>query len=380
MKLKKIVSLATSVVLSTSLLVGCSGKNKGNGGNVSNEKGTLKIGMITDVAGVNDQSFNQSAWEGLQKSKEELGVEVTYLESKQDSDYAANIETFVDEGVDLILGVGAKLAPAIEEGAGLYPDQKFVIVDEELPSDIKNVKSILFNSQEAAYLVGLIAGKMTETNNVGFIGGMDIPVIDTFKYGYMAGVKKANSNVQIQDQFANSFTDQAKGKAIANQMYGQGADIIFIAGGDVGTGAIEAAKEKNKYAIGVDRDQSDLAPKNVLTSAIKRVDVGVYETVKDLLDGKFEGGTVTVYGLDQDAVGIAPTTKNLVPQDILDYVNQEIEKLKKGDIKVPKDKKEYYDEIAHKKISLIYRDIFFIMKAKYIYKNDHIKGLYLKYI
>lgn len=203
------------------------------------------------------------------------------------------------------------------------------------------VKSILFNSQEAAYLVGLIAGKMTETNNVGFIGGMDIPVIDTFKYGYMAGVKKANSNVQIQDQFANSFTDQAKGKAIANQMYGQGADIIFIAGGDVGTGAIEAAKEKNKYAIGVDRDQSDLAPKNVLTSAIKRVDVGVYETVKDLLDGKFEGGTVTVYGLDQDAVGIAPTTKNLVPQDILDYVNQEIEKLKKGDIKVPKDKKEY---------------------------------------
>lgn len=341
MKLKKIVSLATSVVLSTSLLVGCSGKNKGNGGNVSNEKGTLKIGMITDVAGVNDQSFNQSAWEGLQKSKEELGVEVTYLESKQDSDYAANIETFVDEGVDLILGVGAKLAPAIEEGAGLYPDQKFVTVDEELPSDIKNVKSILFNSQEAAYLVGLIAGKMTETNNVGFIGGMDIPVIDTFKYGYMAGVKKANSNVQIQDQFANSFTDQAKGKAIANQMYGQGADIIFIAGGDVGTGAIEAAKEKNKYAIGVDRDQSDLAPKNVLTSAIKRVDVGVYETVKDLLDGKFEGGTVTVYGLDQDAVGIAPTTKNLVPQDILDYVNQEIEKLKKGDIKVPKDKKEY---------------------------------------
>ena len=124
-------------------------------------------------------------------------------------------------------------------------------------------------------------------------------------------------------------------------MYGQGADIIFIAGGDVGTGAIEAAKEKNKYAIGVDRDQSDLAPKNVLTSAIKRVDVGVYETVKNLVDGNFEGGTTTVYGLDQDAIGIAPTTKNLVPKDILDYVNEEIEKLKKGGIKVPKDKSEY---------------------------------------
>ena len=339
MKLKKIVSLATSVVLSTSLLVGCTGKN--NSKNTANKKDTLKIGMITDVAGVNDQSFNQSAWEGLQKAKDELGVDVTYLESKQDSDYAANIETFVDEEVDLILGVGSKLAPAIEEGAGLYPDQKFVIVDEQLSGDIENVKSILFNSQEAGYLVGLIAGKMTKTNNVGFIGGMDIPVIDTFKYGYMAGVKNANSSTQIQEQFANSFTDQAKGKAIANQMYGQGADIIFIAGGDVGTGAIEAAKEKNKYAIGVDRDQSELAPKNVLTSAIKRVDIGVYETVKDLVNGKFEGGTVTVYGLNQGAVGIAPTTKNLVPQEILDYVNQETEKIKNGEIKVPQDKTEY---------------------------------------
>ena len=335
MTFKKIATLAMATVVSASLLVGCSGNNE----SASDDK--ITVAMITDVAGVNDQSFNQSAWEGLQKAKEELGVEVTYLESKQDSDYATNIETFVDEDVDLILGVGAKLASAIEEGAGLYPNQKFAIVDEELPSDIKNVKSILFNSQEAAYLVGLIAGKMTKTNNVGFIGGMEIPVIDTFKYGYMAGVKNANSNVQIQDQFANSFTDQAKGKAIANQMYGQGADIIFIAGGDVGTGAIEAAKEKNKYAIGVDRDQSDLAPKNVLTSAIKRVDVGVYETVKNLVDGNFEGGTTTVYGLDQDAIGIAPTTKNLVPKDILDYVNEEIEKLKKGGIKVPKDKSEY---------------------------------------
>ena len=341
MKLKKIVSVATAVVLSTSLLAGCTGKSKNGSDNISNKKETLKIGMITDIAGVNDQSFNQSAWEGLKKAKKDLNVDVTYLESKQDSDYASNIETLIDDEVDLILGVGAKLAPAIKEGADLYPDQKFVIVDEELPSDIKNVKSILFNSQEAAYLVGLIAGKMTKTNNVGFIGGIDIPVIDTFKYGYMAGVKQANPSIKIQDQFANSFTDEAKGKAIANQMYGEGADIIFIAGGDVGTGAIEAAKEKDKYAIGVDRDQSDLAPKNVLTSAIKRVDVGVYETVKDLVDGKFEGGTVTVYGLEQDAVGIAPTTKNLVSQDILNYVNQETEKLKKGEIKAPKNKEEY---------------------------------------
>ena len=341
MKLKKIVSLATSVVLSTSLLVGCSGKNKGNGGNVSNEKATLKIGMITDVAGVNDQSFNQSAWEGLQKSKEELGVEVTYLESKQDSDYAANIETFVDEGVDLILGVGAKLAPAIEEGAGLYPDQKFVIVDEELPSDIKNVKSILFNSQEAAYLVGLIAGKMTETNNVGFIGGMDISPINTYKYGYMAGVKAANPDCEVVVRCANSFNDAALGKSIANQMHKDGVDVIYTAAGAAGTGAIEAAKENGKYAIGVDRDQSDLAPEHVLTSAIKRVDAGVFETVKSYINGTFEGGTTTTYGLEENAVGVPDTTKNLVSQKILDLVEETITKLKNKEITVPKNKEEY---------------------------------------
>ena len=333
MKLKKLLSLGMTTVLSVSLLVGCSS----NEGTTEGEK--IKVAMITDVAGVNDQSFNQSAWEGLELAKKELGVEVSYLESKQDSDYMPNIETLVDQEVDLIVGVGQKLAGAIEEGAKLYPDQKFAIVDETVEAD--NVESILFNSEQSAYLVGLIAGKMTETNKVGFIGGMQLPVIDTFKYGYMAGVKAANPDAEILDQYANSFTDQAKGKAIAQQMYSKGADIIFTAGGDVGTGAIETAKELGKYAIGVDRDQSDLAPDNVITSAIKRVDIGIYETVKKLLDGKFEGGVSTTYGLEEGAVGVADTTSNLVSQDILDFVNEQIEKFKTGELTAPKTKAEY---------------------------------------
>ena len=295
--------------------------------------------MITDVAGVNDQSFNQSAWEGLQRAEKELGIEVKYLESKQDSDYATNIETLVDEDVDLILGVGMKLADAIKEGSELYPDQNFVLVDEEI--DASNVKNILFKAEESAYLAGLIAGKTTKTNNVGFIGGMELPVIDTFKYGYMAGVKAANPEAKVQAQYANSFTDQAKGKAIANQMYSNGADIVFTCGGDVGTGAIEAAKENNKFAIGVDRDQSDLAPENVLTSAIKRVDAGVFETVKSYVNGTFEGGTTTTYGLEENAVGVPDTTKNLVSQDILDLVEETITKLKNKEITVPKNEEEY---------------------------------------
>lgn len=211
MTFKKIATLAMATVVSASLLVGCSGNNE----SASDDK--ITVAMITDVAGVNDQSFNQSAWEGLQKAEKELGIEVKYLESKQDSDYATNIETLVDEDVDLILGVGMKLADAIKEGSELYPEQNFVLVDEEI--DAKNVKNILFKAEESAYLAGLIAGKTTKTNNVGFIGGMELPVIDTFKYGYMAGVKAANPDAKVQAQYANSFTDQAKGKAIANQMY-----------------------------------------------------------------------------------------------------------------------------------------------------------------
>ena len=334
MTLKKLTTLAMATVVSASLLVGCSGNNE------SAENDKITVAMITDVAGVNDQSFNQSAWEGLQQAEKELGVEVKYLESKQDSDYATNIETLVDENVDLILGVSMKLSDAIKEGAELYPDQNFVIVDEEL-TDISNVKSILFNAQESAYLAGLVAGKTTKTDNVGFIGGMQLPTVDTFKYGFMAGVKAVNPDATIQVQYANSFTDQAKGKAIANQMYSNGADIVFTCGGDVGTGSIEAAKENGKFAIGVDRDQSDLAPENVLTSAIKRVDVGVYETVKAYLDGTFEGGTTTIYGLEDNAVGIPDTTKNLVSQEILDLVEETITKLKNKEITVPKNEEEY---------------------------------------
>lgn len=333
MTFKKIATLAMATVVSASLLVGCSGNNE----SASDDK--ITVAMITDVAGVNDQSFNQSAWEGLQKAEKELGIEVKYLESKQDSDYATNIETLVDEDVDLILGVGMKLADAIKEGSELYPEQNFVLVDEEI--DASNVKNILFKAEESAYLAGLIAGKTTKTNNVGFIGGMELPVIDTFKYGYMAGVKAANPDAKVQAQYANSFTDQAKGKAIANQMYTNGADIVFTCGGDVGTGAIEAAKENNKFAIGVDRDQSDLAPQNVLTSAIKRVDAGVFETVKSYVNGTFEGGTTTTYGLEENAVGVPDTTKNLVSQDILDLVEETITKLKNKEITVPKNEEEY---------------------------------------
>ena len=220
-------------------------------------------------------------------------------------------------------------------------DQQFAIIDETYDDIPKNVTPILFKENEATFLAGLVAGKMTKTNNVGFLGGMENQIISRFENGFKYGVKTANPNANINVQYAGTFGDAAKGKSIANQMYGNNTDIILSAAGATGLGAIEAAKEKDKYAIGVDRDQSNLAPKNVLTSALKKVNVGVYDTVKELVEGKLKGGEEKVYGLKQGGVGIVEKKDGLIPQDVLNYVNEMKEKVKNGEIKVPATKAEY---------------------------------------
>ena len=334
MKFKKLLALSTSFLVSASILTGC-------GSNKDADKNDISVGIVLGAGSINDQSFNQSTWEGLQKAKDDFGIEIKYLESKQESDYIQNIETFIDEDTDLIIGVGYQLKDSIDESAKNYPEQKFAILDETYDTIQENVIPVVFKEEESAYLVGAIAAKMSKTNKVGFIGGLPSPSVLRYQYGYQYGVINTNKDIQILEQYVNSFTDQAKGKSIAKQMQSSNVDIILSAAGDSGTGAIEAAKEANKYAIGVDRDQSDLAPENVLTSAIKRVDVGVYETVKAYLDGTFEGGTTTIYGLEDNAVGIPDTTKNLVSQEILDLVEETITKLKNKEITVPKNEEEY---------------------------------------
>ena len=332
MKFKKIAALSTAVIMSASMLVGCGTKSTEENSTASSD---IKIGMVADMGGINDESFNQSAWEGLQKAEKDFGIEVKVIESKQASEYLQNMESLLDEDVDMVIGVGYAMKEDIQKQAENYPDKQFVLIDETYDTIPENVTPILFRENEAAYLTGLIAGKMTKTNNVGFIGGIQTPVVSRFEYGYKAGVKDANKDCNVNVQYAGTFSDAAKGKSIANQMYGNGTDIILSAAGGTGLGAIESAKEQNKYAIGVDRDQSDLAPENVLTSALKRVNVGVYDTVKEFVEGKLTGGQEKVYGLKEDGVGIPETTKNLVPQDIIDYVNSMIEKIKNDEIKVP---------------------------------------------
>lgn len=343
MQLKKLFAVGLAAVMMSSLLVGCSG-NK-----TDNSEDVYKIGMISDTGGVNDESFNQSTWEGLQQAQEKYGkdkVQVKYVESSQEADYTPNIETFVEEDLDLIIGVGYKIAGAIEEASKNYPDVQFAIIDHAYDKQPENVTSLIYEDNTAAYLAGLIAAKKTETNKVAFIGGMKSATLDKFEYGFRAGVKAANPDCEVVVRCANSFNDAALGKSIANQMHKDGVDVIFTAAGAVGTGAIEAAKENGKMAIGVDTDQNVLAPDNVITSAVKNVDVSVIDLIGQMIDGNYKGGQVITNTLASGGVGIAKTTDKNVPADILKYVEEQAELVKSGEIKVPQNEKEYNEIVG----------------------------------
>lgn len=281
--------------------------------------GEFYTAMVADTGGVNDQSFNQSAWEGLQAFGKSTGAKVSFLESKQASDYASNFDKLADEGANLIWGIGFTLADALSEASTMNPEQMYGIVDFDYGENTPdNVACTTFNVQDSSFLVGYIAGLTTKTNRVGYIGGMKSPTMDLFEYGYRAGVayaaKELGKKIDVDVQFAESFTDAAKGKAIAASMYSAGSDIIFHAAGGVGVGAIEQAVEEGKWVIGVDRDQSYLAPKNVLTSALKIVSVATEELSKEAMKGTDIGGKTFKYGLAEGAVGIPKENPNMDPK------------------------------------------------------------------
>ena len=266
-------------------LVACGGGSSDDGANNDGAADKIKVGLVTDVGGVNDGSFNQSAWEGLQKAAADFDIEVKYLESNGDADYTPNIETFVDEEYDLIICVGYMLAAATMEAAQTYPDQQFAIIDDATCADLPNVTCLMFKQEQASYLVGYVAGLMTQKDNVGFVLGMASETMHLFGYGYLAGVKDANPDATIQQFNANSFADPSIGKTNATTAVTNGADIVFHAAGGTGNGVIEGCKEAGIMAIGVDSDQSVLAPETIITSAMKRVDNAVYDCAKATVEG-----------------------------------------------------------------------------------------------
>lgn len=343
MKFKKVmaIGLAASMVLS---LAACGGAKEKTEDQASGQKSDFSVAMITDTGGINDQSFNQSAWEGLQELNKETGAEVNYIESKQASDFVTNLERLGDSGAKLLWGIGYACADAVLEAAESNPDLQYAIVDNSYENTPDNVTGVIFRGEEPSFMVGYVAGKTTETNKVGFVGGISSGFIEQFQYGYEAGVqyaaKELGKEIEVSVQYAESFNDVAKGKAIANKMYSDGCDVVYHAAGGTGIGVIEAAKEADKWVIGVDRDQAYLAPDHVLTSALKLVGKAVKEVSTDIMKGEHSGGQTLAYGLTEECVGISEEHKNM-PEGVYEATLEVGEKIKSGDIKVPVSKDEY---------------------------------------
>lgn len=348
--MKKIVALLLAISMMALVVTGCGNESASNDKEVagSQEKNHSVI-MVADVGGVNDQSYNQGAWEGLQAFQEETGVKVSFIETIQMSDLATNFDKAVDGEHSLIWGIGFNTADPLAASAKMNPELNYAIVDHDFGEvAIDNVTSAMFNVEEASFLVGYIAGLTTETNKVAYIGGMRSPVMDLFEYGFKAGVdyaaKELDKEIKVEVQIAESFTDAAKGKAIAASLYNDGSDIIFVAAGATGSGVIEQAIEEDKWVIGVDRDQSYLAPDNVLTSALKHVGVVTNDISKRIVNGEKLGGQIIKYGLENGGVGIPENNPNMDPE-VYEKALEIQELIIKGEIDPP------YSEDTYKEFS-----------------------------
>ncbi|WP_411345692.1 BMP family lipoprotein [Paenibacillus sp. WLX1005] len=342
--MKKVYSLSLIMVLALSvLLAACGNKsdstnNASNGTSGSGGSSDVKIGMVTDVGGVNDKSFNQSAWEALQTVQTGGGASVKYLQSKSDQDYIPNLNQFVKDGYALTWGIGFNLADAINTVAKQNPDSKLAIIDSVV--DQPNVKSVTFAENEGSFLVGVIAGKMTKTNKIGFVGGEKSPLIQRFEAGFKAGIQAVNPDATLQVNYAGAFDKPDVGKSAAATLYNDGVDIIFHAAGATGTGVFNEASARvnagqQVWVIGVDKDQSlEFGDKVTLTSMIKRVDTAVEKVSQEVIDGTFKGGTETL-GLKDDGVGVAETSSKNVPADVLKLVDEYKAKIISGEVKVP---------------------------------------------
>ena len=291
----------------------------------------VKIGMVTDVGGVNDKSFNQTSWEGLQALDPEV-FEVNYLESKTDADYQTNINTFIDEGYDLIICVGYMLADATREAAEANPDQLFAIIDDS-SIDLPNVACLMFAQEQASYLVGLVAGSVTESKTVGYVQGMVSDSMNLFGIGYITGVLEACPDATVLQYNANAFGDIAGGSTAAKDMITKGADVIYHAAGGTGIGVISACDEEGIWAIGVDTDQAPLAPDHVLTSAMKRVDVAAQDISKAVAEGNFTAG-IHMYDLSNGGVDLAPT-RDHIPAEVIEVVEAAKTAIINGEKSVP---------------------------------------------
>ncbi len=271
----------------------------------------IKVGLVLEKSGKDDKSFNASAYKGLKKAEKELGVTTKTVEAPDNSAYESLQRAFAEKKFDLIVAIGFHQLEAVQKNADRFPDQKFLLVDEDAKKP--NVRSVLFEEHEGSYLVGALAALHSPSGKIGFIGGMDVPLIRRFQMGYEAGVKKINPKAEIFVNYlgvtGEAWNNPPKAKEQALDQYHRGADVIFVAAGNSGLGVFDAAEAQKKLAIGVDSNQNWLKPGYVLTSMLKHVDESVFDSIKLLKEGKFTTG-LTRLGLKSKGVDYAMDENN----------------------------------------------------------------------
>ncbi|MBM6837453.1 BMP family ABC transporter substrate-binding protein [Clostridium saudiense] len=354
--IKKIIAIALTAVVGMSV-VGCGSSDSSQG-----DGSGLRVGMVTDAGTIDDKSFNQGTWEGIQKAASDLGVDANYLKpaGTTEADYLKEIQNLYDTGYKFIITPGFKFETAVYQAQQKYQDAKFVLLEGSPHSGDnnalvgENTVSIYFADEQAGFLAGVAAALELKEGELGFIGGMEIPPVQRFNYGYQQGIKYANenlgTNMSIKEEnvvFQGSFDNSAAGQQLAAQMYDRGVKAIFCAAGGVGVGVINEAKTralsgKEAWVIGVDVDQYDdgiyEGDKSViLTSAIKRIDVAAYDMIKAETEGNFPGGDTLTFDASNDGVGIPVENPNL-SKETTDKVAEVFNQIKEGNIKVSSEK------------------------------------------
>lgn len=298
----------------------------------------IRVCLVTDIGGLNDRGFNSLANQGLERGAQELGVETRVLESKSDADYIPNLSECANEGFDLIISVGFLMGEATQKAAQQFPDSTFAIIDFAYEAPESNLQGLVFKEQETGYLVGYLAGLATKTNVVSTVGGQKIPPVDRFIAGFQKGAKDANPDATTLNGYSQDFVDQAKCKEVALDQIAKKSDVVFQVAGGCGLGALDAAKEKGVWGIGVDADQGFLGD-HVLTSSLKKVDVAVFQTIEKMVNGETVGGGTAVFGLAEEGVGLGEISSAFTDQAAVDETKAQIDKVVAGEIEIPEEVK-----------------------------------------
>lgn len=310
----------------------------------SQDPSKIRVGIVFDIGGKDDRSFNAAAWQGVQRAATDLPIVLRDIEPGTPNAIEPAMRAFAERNFDLIIGVGFAQAPIMEQVAKDYPNIQFAIIDGD--SKLPNVASLSFKEHEGSYLVGILAAKASRTGTIGFLGGMDIGLIRRFAKGYEEGARSVNPNIRVIENYVGvtdaAWNNPGKGKELSLAQIGKGADVIFTAAGNSGLGAFDAVEQQGKqndrathFVIGVDSNQNGVKPGFVLTSMVKRVDNVVYDVVKAVVNKQFKSGP-HIFGLDKDGVGYAMDdfNKDLVPPDALEAAEAAKKKIISGEIKV----------------------------------------------